>query len=135
MTPGEATALLAVAAAFDNRKPDADAATAWSIALGNLPYVDCRDAIVQHYRKTTDWLMPAHIIATVGKVRRDRLEDAPALTPPPGLNVAEYLTWLKGARARIAAGETIDCDAAYGELKQRYLPELRALMPKPEETP
>jgi hypothetical protein len=135
MTPAEASALLTVAAAFDNRKPDPDAAKAWSIALGDLPFVDCRDAIVAHYQRTTDWLMPAHVIGAVRKVRQNRLEDAPVLTPPPGLTVAEYLTWLKGARARIAAGETIDCDAAYGELKQRYLPELRALMPKPEETP
>jgi hypothetical protein len=130
VTPTEAAALLTVAAAFDNRKPDADAAKAWSIALGNLPFVDCRDAIVQHYRATDAWLMPSHIIAAVRKVRRDRLEDAPALTPPPGLDPIETIEWLKGARARIAAGETVDCDAAYGELKQRYLPELRALMPK-----
>jgi hypothetical protein len=116
VTPTEAAALLTVAAAFDNRKPDADAAKAWSIALGDLPFFDCRDAVVAHYRKTDDWL-----------------EDAPALTPPPGLDPIETIEWLKGARARIAAGETVDCDAAYGELKQRYLPELRALMPKPEE--
>jgi hypothetical protein len=131
MTPTEAAALLTVAAAFDNRKPDADAAKAWSITLGDLPFFDCRDAIVAHYQKTDIWLMPSHIIAAVRKIRRDRLEDAPALTPPPGLDPIETIEWLKGARARIAAGETVDCDAAYGELKQRYLPELRALMPKP----
>jgi hypothetical protein len=135
VTPAEAAALLGVAAAFDRRKADDDTAKAWSIALGNLPFVDCRDAIVQHYRATDAWLMPSHIIAAVRKIRRDRLEDAPALTPPPGLDPIETIEWLKGARARIAAGETVDCDAAYGELKQRYLPELRALMPKIEETP
>jgi hypothetical protein len=133
VTPAEAAALLGVAAAFDRRKADDDTAKAWSIALGNLPFVDCRDAIVQHYRATDAWLMPSHIIAAVRKIRRDRLEDAPALTPPPGLDPIETIEWLKGARARIAAGETVDCDAAYGELKQRYLPELRALMPRPTE--
>jgi hypothetical protein len=131
----EASALLTVAAAFDNRKPDPDAAKAWSIALGDLPFTDCRDAIVAHYQRTTDWLMPAHVIGSVRKVRRDRLEDAPPLTPPPGLDVPQTLAWTRDARARIAAGEHVDCDQAYGELKQRYLPELRALMPTPEETP
>jgi hypothetical protein len=131
VTPTEAAALLGAAAAFDRRKADDDTAKAWSIALGNLPFVDCRDAIVQHYRKTDDWLMPSHIITAVRKIRRDRLEDAPTLTPPPGLDPIETIEWLKGARARIAAGEVVDCDAAYGELKKRHLPELRALMPKP----
>jgi hypothetical protein len=134
MTPAEAAALLTVAAAFDNRKPDPDAAKAWSVSLGDLPFVDCRDAIVAHYQATTDWVMPAHVIGAVRKIRRDRLEDAPPLTPPPGLDPVETNAWLGQARARIAAGETIDCDAPYGELKTRYLPDMRALMPTPEET-
>jgi hypothetical protein len=135
MTPTEAAALLTIAAAYDNRKADEDTAKAWSVALGDLPFIDCRDAIVAHYQRTTDWLMPAHVIGAVRKIRRDRLEDAPPMTPPPGLDVVQTLAWTRDARARIAAGETVDCDQAYGELKQRYLPELRALMPTPEETP
>lgn len=129
MTPGEATALLSVAAAFDNRKPDADAAIAWSVALGDLPFTDCRDAIVAHYRKTSDWLMPTHVISAVKTIRNSRLEDAPPLTPPPNLDPIETVAWLKDARHRIANGEVVDCDAAYGELKPRVLSDLRELMP------
>lgn len=131
MTPAEAAALLTVAAAFDNRKPDPDAAKAWSIALGDLPFTDCRDAIVAHYQRTTDWLMPAHVIGAVKKVRRDRLEDAPPMTPPPGLDPVQTNAWLGWARGEVAAGRTVDCDAAYGELKTRHLPDLRELLPAP----
>jgi hypothetical protein len=136
--PTEAAALLTVAAAFDNRKPDADAAQAWAMALDDLPFADCRDAIVAHYRKTADWLMPAHVITAVRAVRTSRLEDAPVLTPPPGPEgesdaemVARQLVWLKEARRRIANGEVVDCDAGYDELKPRHLPDLRLLLPAP----
>lgn len=134
MTPAEAATLLTIAAAFDNRKPDPDAAKAWSVALGHLPFLDCRDAVIAHYRKTNDWLMPSHVIAAVKTVRASRLEDAPPLTPPPGLDPLETCDWLRAARRHIADGGTVDSDAAYGELKTRHLPDLRALLPAPDTT-
>lgn len=133
MTPAEAATLLTVAAAFDNRKPDPDAAKAWSVALGDLPFVDCRDAIVAHYRQTSDWLMPSHVIAAVRKVRDKRIADQEdKLTPPPGLDPVETCAWLHEARRRIADGGLVDCDAAYGELKDRHLPDMRTLLPAPD---
>jgi len=74
MTPQEAAALLTVAAAFDNRKPDADAATAWALALEGQRFQDCRDAIVAYYRKSRDWIMPSDVIEGVQGVRFARLE-------------------------------------------------------------
>jgi hypothetical protein len=131
MTPTEAGMLLTVAAAFDNRKPDKDAAMAWGLALGDLPFVDCRDAIVAHYSTSSEWLMPAMVSRAVRKVRRDRLEDHPPLTPPPDLTPLETNAWLKDARRRVADGEHVDCDQAYGVLKPRVLSDLKALMPAP----
>lgn len=140
MTPAEAQMLLGIAASFDNRKPSEEAAVSWSHALGDYPFVDCRDAVVEHYRSSTDWIMPGHIIAIVRRVRSKRIAGAGDLTPPPGTE-AEQRAWLAGARRHIADGGTVDSDAAYGELKPRHLPELRALMsapptvhPEPEET-
>ena len=74
MTPAEAAALLAVAAAFDNRKPDPDAATAWALALDGWRFEDCRDAIVAHYRRSREWIMPSDVIGGVQAIRNERLE-------------------------------------------------------------
>jgi hypothetical protein len=127
MTPAEAAALLAVAAAFDNRKPDADAAAAWSLALDGLRFVDCREVVVEHYRRSNDWLMPNHVIGAVRRLRDKRIALAGDLTPPPNLTPLETIAWLGDARRTIADGESVDAD--YGELKQRHLPDLRLRPP------
>lgn len=107
MTPHEAAALLSVAAAFDNRKPDADAATAWAAALHDLRFVDCRDAIVAHYRSTDAWLMPSMVIAQVKRIRSKRLHENPEPAPPAELTPVETIAWLADVRRRIADGELI----------------------------
>jgi hypothetical protein len=128
MTPAEAGALLTVAAAFDNRKPDEDAAKAWSIALDGLRFIDARDAIVAHYKTSSEWLMPSKVIAEVKRIRAKRIAEHPAPTPPANLDPVETCAWLKAARARIADGETVP-DGDRGELHQRHLPDLRQVMP------
>lgn len=127
MNPAEAATLLGIAAAFDNRKPDPDAAQAWAIALGDMRFEDARDAIVAHYRASSEWLMPSKVIGEVKRIRAKRIEEHPPLTPPADLTPVQTIEWLRDARRRIADGEAIDCDAEYGELKPRRLPDLKAL--------
>mgnify|MGYP003333107135 FL=1 len=115
MNQQEAAALLAVAAAFDNRKPDADAATAWSAALDGLRFADCRDAVVAHYRKSADWLMPNMVIAEVNRIRQRRLEAAPPLSPPDDLDPDDtmaYTRWWREARMAIADGTYVHTPVA-----------------------
>jgi hypothetical protein len=131
MTPAEAAALLAVAAAFDNRKPDADAAQAWALALDDLRFIDCRDAIVAHYRLSTDWVMPAQVRAAVKRIRAKRIDEHPPLVPPPGLDVAGELAWLAAATKRVGDGEQVDSDAAYGDLVSGPDVNFRELLPSP----
>lgn len=133
MTPTEAQGLLTVAAAFDNRKPDPDAAKAWSVALDGIRFEDARDAIVAHYRASSEWLMPAKVIAEVKRIRSKRIEDHPPLTPPADLDPVETNAWLREQRWRIGNGELLDPDEARGELKPRHLPDLRALMQRPDD--
>jgi hypothetical protein len=136
MTPAEAAALLTVAAAYDNRKPDADAAQAWALALDGLRFHDCRAVIVEHYRTSTDWIMPKHVIDAVKRLRDKRIALAGDLTPPADLTPVQTIAWLKDARRRIGDGETREeVEADYGELKERHLPDLRALLPKPTKHP
>lgn len=136
MTPAEAQVLLSMAAAFDNRKPDPDAAKAWAAALDGLPFNDCRIAVIDHYRNSSEWLMPAVIRATVRRVRRDRrrahLRDHGPLLPPPGLTDAEERVWERDALNRISNGEVVDCDAAYGELVPGAVVNFRGLLPTPD---
>lgn len=104
MTPQEAAALLTIAAAFDNRKPDADAAQAWAIQLDELPFHDCRDAVLGHYRTSSEWLMPKDVIGAVKRVRDKRIAEAGDLTPPRGLTDEQEREWIRNERRRIADG-------------------------------
>jgi hypothetical protein len=135
MTPAEAQMLLGIAASFDNRKPSEEAAIAWSHALDGYRFEDCRDAIVAHYQASSEWLMPAKVIAEVKRIRSKRIDDHPPLTPPPAPEhlseseqVAWQTDWRREAIGRIGDGEVIDSDAAYGELKPRHLPDMRELI-------
>jgi hypothetical protein len=133
MTPAEAAALLAVAAAFDNRKPDADAAQAWSLALDGLRFHDCRDVIVTHYQRSGDWLMPHHVISGVRRLRDKRIAEAGDLTPPANLSTAATIAWLKDAKRRIGDGEArAEVEADYGELYPRPRLELDRVFPSVE---
>lgn len=134
MTPAEAAALLAVAAAFDNRKPDADAATAWAAALDDLRFEDCRDAIVAHYRESNEWLMPSSVRTEVRRIRHQRLSDFGQFPVPPDLDLPDELEWRAGVQRAIADGTITSADQleARGDLVQRDMPELKALLRSPE---
>ena len=133
MNTQEAAALLAVAAAFDNRRPDADAARAWSLALDGYRFEDCRDAVVAHYRASAEWLMPNKVITEVKRIRAKRIAEAGDPTPPPDLTPLETIAWLRDTKRRIGDGEMVDYLAAYGELSARQLPDLRRVLPSPDD--
>lgn len=108
MKPTEAAALLTVAAAFDNRKPDADQAHAWAAALDDLPFNDCREAVIAHYRNSREWMMPSDVRAGVKRMRRARLTEYGELPPPPRdldpENARAYNAWLVTTTKAIADG-------------------------------
>jgi hypothetical protein len=84
----ETAALLAVTATYDGRTFSEPEVTAWHRALADLPFEDCRDAVIAHYTRETAWLMPAHVRRLVGAARNDRAmralpEAERGLTPMP----------------------------------------------------
>ena len=108
MKPTEAAALLTIAAAYDNRKPDADQAKAWAMALDDLRFEDCRDVIVAHYKRSREWLMPVDVIGGVRRLREKRIADYGPIEPPSSLDpddTASYARFVQDARRRIADGE------------------------------
>lgn len=115
MTPTDAAKLLTLAAAYDNRKPDPDAAAAWAAALGNLSPRDCNHAIVAHYRESSEWMMPVHVITRVRAMRVERMKAVWNLTPPESLGELDgdehtraYLAWLQDACRRLEEGEPVE---------------------------
>lgn len=129
MTPAEAQVLLSMAAAFDNRKPDPDAAKAWAAALDGLRFDDCRAALIEHYKTNTDWLMPVMVRTIVKRIRRNRVLEYGVLPDPPAHldpdNAAAYIVWQKATTRAIADGNPPPKPAA---LPQRDINEIRALL-------
>lgn len=132
MSPAEAQVLLSMCATVDNRKPDEDAAKAWAAMLDDLRFDDCRVAVIEHYKRSTDWLMPAKVRTDVRRIRAKRITDHAPLLPPPGLDDAEERHWLAGAIKRVGDGEVIDC--TYGELVTGPSINFRELLPSPDDT-
>jgi hypothetical protein len=117
MTPTEAAALLTIAAAFDNRKPNEEAATAWAAALNGLPFDDCRDAVLEYYREEREWLMPVEIVKRVRKKHHERIEAGlKGIQPPASVDAIEdhdehdraYRAWLQETRERLARGLPVE---------------------------
>lgn len=109
MNQQEAAALLAVAAAFDNRKPDADAALAWSLALADFDFISARDAVVAHYRESRDWIMPSDIVARIRTIVANRLRLFGTLTPPAEIQgeVDDEQRWRHWAREEVISGRAL----------------------------
>lgn len=75
----ETDQLLTVIQNITGRKEPADDAMViiWQQILGDLPYADCVQAVAAHFRDTTEYLLPAHIVAGVLKIRNERAAASP----------------------------------------------------------
>lgn len=103
-----AAALIAKAAAFDNRTVTEVAAAAWAEALDDyVTLADGAAAVSAHYAETRDWIMPSNINARVRKIRRNRADVAPTPPAPPVLlDTAEDIAWRRHWLDAITAGAT-----------------------------
>lgn len=106
MNSDEVIDLLTTAAAFDRRTVGEADVIAWQSAVGDLDFPDARDAVVQHYRNTRDWIMPSDVRRLVKAIRDARLTLAPVPAPPAELadRPRDYRTALKAALAKMARG-------------------------------
>jgi hypothetical protein len=82
----EAFQLLTLASARDGRTVDKEVAIVWADDLAHVNLTDAVEAARMHYRETTTWLMPGHVIANVKKIheseaRRARIQRQ--LNPAP----------------------------------------------------
>lgn len=72
MTRAEVAMLLSAAAGRDQRTIGEADVMAWHEDIGDLNYADSREALVRHYRNSTDRVMPAHIRRLVKAIREER---------------------------------------------------------------
>lgn len=135
MNEKEASMLLGHCAAFDNRKPSAAAATAWSAALHDVPLDhDARSAVAAYYStppKDPDarlWILPHHVRTLRTKIRNARLENF-QYQPIADETVGEYLARYRGQVQAIASGRVAGPSgrpALEGGPSKRFMEELEA---------
>jgi hypothetical protein len=106
----EAGLLLALCSAFDARTVgDADV-KAWADVLADIPFDDAQDAVKDHYARETEFIKPAHVIAGVKRIRRDRVEHADAsFVPSPEVQSFEdYQRELLEHRRAVGDGAEVE---------------------------
>ena len=86
MTTEELTMLLARIQVLDNRQVDALTIQAWQPLMADVRYEDAVRAVNDHFRESTAYLTPAHIIGRIKDARRAELpatmsEEAPVSCP------------------------------------------------------
>lgn len=122
MTPVEIGMLLAKAAAYDARTVGKADVAAWHEALHMLDYGDAMAALVDHFRESTERLMPVHINRRVKAMRAERLTGIDAVELAPDVDTANVALWLETIRKRrddIAAGR-VDGKALRRAIEAEY---------------
>ena len=86
MTPRECSELLTYASIIDNRTVAPETVNAWWEIVGHLDVTLARQAIIQHRRESTEYLMPAHVIRGAHRLSAARraIESPPECPSHPG---------------------------------------------------
>ena len=73
--------LLALIATVDNRQVDRATIAAWHDLVGHLDYAEACEAVREHRRNSTEYLVPAHVVRGVRVARAARLTAVPDPLP------------------------------------------------------
>lgn len=98
LTDREVRHLLAVTMSYDNRKPSDSAVLAWGEAAsrGRWTFDEAVEAVHEHYVRSNEFLMPAHITALVRSRRQDAAMREPVVVPD-AVGQARVVRMLSGA--------------------------------------
>src|SRR5690606_3115883 len=119
-SPAIAAALLAYAAATDNRNVTEDDARGWASGVDECVTLDNVKAAIDNPRaSSTDWHMPAHVNAEVRRIRKARADAMGEVNPPAELadRPAMENAWKREYTRAVCSGETpeaatkVACDA------------------------
>lgn len=92
MNPRECSELLTYASIIDNRTVAPETVNAWWEIVGHLDVNLARQAIIQHRRESTEYLMPAHVIRGARRLSDARRSiEAPPECPKHGYPLTRLL--------------------------------------------
>ncbi|MFJ6532452.1 hypothetical protein [Microbacterium sp. NPDC091662] len=100
MSGDELTVLLTRIQTLDNRRVDKLTLQAWEPLMAGVDYADAVAAVNAHFRESTEYLKPAHII---GRIRQARLAALPSTMSPEAGECAP------GTHRRLPDGTCILC--------------------------
>lgn len=134
-----AAKVLTMCAAFDNRAADKDGSVArlWAETLKDVRQADAEAAVIEHYKTSTDYARPAHLLTIVKRYRAERWQaHGPldlAATPPAELDddVPGTIRWLRLYRKAVGEGATREL-AARDACRATGLPYREELPPSAE---
>ena len=96
MNHSETAILLAKICAYDRRTVGRADVQAWTESLDeHMSLQDAMEAVTRHFRESTDWLMPVHVIRKVAEIRKGRLQNAPVMLIPKDLHQAVERQWTR----------------------------------------
>lgn len=87
MNKTETSQLLTLAALVDNRAITPEMVVMWHGLLDDISYEDAAEALKEHYRTSTRWLMPAHLRDLVAAAQAEAKK-------APGREIAARRQWL-----------------------------------------
>jgi hypothetical protein len=94
VTIEELTNLLVRIQVLDNRQVDQLTIEAWAPLMADVPYAAAVDAVNAHFRTSTAYLQPAHIVQGVHAARRLELPETMSPTAPDSCEPRRPHRWL-----------------------------------------
>lgn len=94
MSIDELTTLLARIQVLDNRQVDQLTIEAWAPLMADVPYAAAVDAVNTHFRTSTAYLQPAHVVQGVAASRRLELPETMSPEAPDSCEPRRPHRWL-----------------------------------------
>lgn len=106
MNVQQTAALLALIAVVDRRHIDDPVVLHWHDLVADINFDDACEAVREHRRTSTEYLVPAHVRVGVGRLRARRLDAAAPPDPPADVadDPAAWLRWKRATAGAIADG-------------------------------
>lgn len=118
MKLSDAAVLLAKMSAFDQRTIGEADAEAWAEALADVPLQDALDSVTEHYRLTSQRIMPSDVLTAHRSLQARRLVAAGTPPIPGDLTQQQERVWRRRWCELVKAGESAEAAAvvASGEM-------------------
>lgn len=108
MNLADAAILQAKITAYDNRPSSELTDAAWAEALDDVTLTDALDAVRQHYRTETRWIMPADVRRLATAARKARIAAAGRPDIPHGLDQVAERRYVRHWIQLVGAGANAD---------------------------